>query len=93
MLKERLQILIDTEQRRRLDLEAARRGISIGAVVREAIDARLSGPGRERKRQAVEEMRAAPAASFRSPEELSRMIAAAIDDASDLAASAGDPAG
>jgi hypothetical protein len=38
MLKERLQILIDVEQRERLEREAAARGMSVGALVRNAID-------------------------------------------------------
>lgn len=38
MLKERLQVLIDTEQRERLDREAAARGISVATLVRNAID-------------------------------------------------------
>ena len=38
MLKERLQVLVDTEQRERLDREAAARGISVATLVRNAID-------------------------------------------------------
>ena len=38
MLKERLQVLIDREQRQRLEHEAAQRGTSVATLVREAID-------------------------------------------------------
>ncbi len=38
MLKERLQVLIGTEQRRRLEREAMARGTSVATLVREAID-------------------------------------------------------
>ncbi len=38
MLKERLQVLIATEQRERLEREASLRGTSVATLVREAID-------------------------------------------------------
>lgn len=38
MLKERLQVLIEREQRQRLEREAALRGTSVATLVREAID-------------------------------------------------------
>jgi hypothetical protein len=38
MLSERLQILLDADRRERLEREAAARGTSVAAVVREAID-------------------------------------------------------
>jgi hypothetical protein len=38
MLKERLQVLIDREQRERLEREAALRGTSVATLVRQAID-------------------------------------------------------
>lgn len=85
MLKERLQLLVDPDQRRRLDAEARRRGISVGAVVREAIDAQLAGPSRDERRGAIDEMRTAkPRGPSLEPEEIERMIDAAIDDASGL---------
>src|ERR1700736_293743 len=43
MLNERLQILIRPDQRRRLEAEARRRGTSVAALVREAVDSRF-GP-------------------------------------------------
>jgi len=74
MLKERLQILVDREQRNRLNQEARRRGISVGAVVRNAIDAQLGGISREDRLRAVEEMRAAPRVPHIPPDELKRLI-------------------
>lgn len=65
MHKERLQILVDREQRRGLNAEAERLGTSVGAVVRQAIDARLGGTDRRRRLEAVEEM--SRAASGRAP--------------------------
>lgn len=41
MLTERLQVLIEAEQRRRLEREAAARGTSVATLVREAIDLRF----------------------------------------------------
>ena len=38
MKTERLQVLIDTEQRDRLERVAARRGVSVASLVRRAID-------------------------------------------------------
>ncbi len=56
MLKERLQILITAEQRRTLEAEAARRGASVGALVREAIDARFDTVDRSRRRAAFDRL-------------------------------------
>jgi len=39
MLTSRLHIRIDEERRRRLDAEAARRGVPVAVLVREALDA------------------------------------------------------
>lgn len=39
MLKERLQVMIDSEQRARLERHARDRGTSVATLVREAIDA------------------------------------------------------
>ena len=69
MLKERLQVLISAEQRLRLEEEARRAGMSVGALVREAIDARVGAPSladRRRAFAAVTAMRG----RYLSPEEL-----------------------
>lgn len=39
MLTRRLQVLIDDERHRRLEAEAARRGVPVAVLVREALDA------------------------------------------------------
>jgi hypothetical protein len=51
MYRERLQVLIETEQRRRLEREAAARGTSVATLVREAIDLRFP-PTMPRRRDA-----------------------------------------
>jgi hypothetical protein len=56
MYSERLQILVTAEQRRTLESEARRRGASVGALVREAIDARFDPIGSDRRRAAFEEL-------------------------------------
>ena len=80
MLSERLQILVTPEQRRRLEAEARRRGASVGALVREAIDDRYRGPTREERMQAAAEIRAMTAGPAPSPEELRRLIDSQFDD-------------
>lgn len=74
MLKERLQIMVDRDQRRGLDAEAKRLGISVGALVREAIDARLGGQGRTRRRDAVAEMERVAGGKSLSPQELDQIL-------------------
>lgn len=49
MFSERLQVLIDPEQRRRLEIEAAARGSSVAALIREAIDATFPSTSGERR--------------------------------------------
>jgi len=48
-LDQRLQVLIDVEQLGRLRRESERTGAPIGAIVREAIDARLGGSEESRR--------------------------------------------
>jgi predicted transcriptional regulator len=74
MLSERLQILISSEQRRRLEDTAQQRGSSVAAVVREAIDASLGGPTREERREALEAI-AAMKGRYLTPEEIEEIIA------------------
>lgn len=50
MLTHRLQVLVDPEQHRRLEAEARARGVSIGALVRTAIDAVAPDRLEERRR-------------------------------------------
>ncbi|HXH59222.1 MAG TPA: CopG family transcriptional regulator [Iamia sp.] len=52
MLSERLQVLIDRDQRDRLEREAQRRGASVATLVREAIDEAFP-PGHAARRAAA----------------------------------------
>lgn len=49
MLSQRTQVLLTPEQRRRVERVAEERGLSVGAVIREAIDRYL--PARSRSRR------------------------------------------
>lgn len=49
MLARRLQVLIDDERHRRLEAEAARRGVSVAVLVREALDAVYPSTTEERR--------------------------------------------
>jgi hypothetical protein len=51
MLNRRLQVLLDEDRQLRLQAEATRRGVSVGALVREAID--LAFPSTHAQRQAA----------------------------------------
>lgn len=73
MLKERLQILVSRGQRRRLEAEAQRRGLSVGGLVREAVDAHLGHVGEAERLEALEGIRAA-GGRFLSPDELNRIV-------------------
>lgn len=73
MLRERLQILISPEQRRRLEQEAVRRRTSVAAVIREAIDAQLGAVRPEDRREAVEAIRSMQGAAL-SPEEIEALV-------------------
>lgn len=53
MLTERLQILLDGERRRRLEHEAAARGVSVAALIRDAIDLVYPSTADERQRAAA----------------------------------------
>lgn len=73
MHKERLQILIEPEQRQRLEMEAKRRGASVAALIREAIDARFGAVRRQDRLQGLEEIRRLRG-SFLPPAELDRLV-------------------
>ena len=62
MLEHRLQILIDDERHSRLRALARERGISVAAVVREAIDQRVAGPDGRRRAAGRRLLEAAPMA-------------------------------
>jgi len=78
MLDRRVQILLDEERYRKVAREAERRGVSVAAIVREAID-RLPSHG-ERRRAAVAAVLAAEAMTVPAdPAELRRELDAARD--------------
>lgn len=52
-LSRRLQVLVDDERFERLERTAGEREISVGALVREAIDGALDSPGRAARRRAA----------------------------------------
>jgi hypothetical protein len=62
MLTRRLQVLIDEERHRRLEVEAARRGVSVAVLVREALDAAYPGTVAERRAAADRILHAEPMA-------------------------------
>ncbi len=69
MLKERLQVLIDTDQRQRLERHARDRGTSVATLVREAID--LAYPSNAvRRREAADRILAAEPMEVPSVDEL-----------------------
>lgn len=77
MLSVRLQVLIDEDRARRLDTEAARRGVSVATLVREGIDHVLpEGPTPEQRRAAIARILAAePIEVPDDPGDLKREIA------------------
>ncbi|HUQ16241.1 MAG TPA: ribbon-helix-helix protein, CopG family [Candidatus Saccharimonadales bacterium] len=76
MFSERLQVLLSPVQRRRLEREAKRRGMSVGALIREAIDARVHTVPAAGRREAVDAIRAFSAGRFVPPEELEQIVGA-----------------
>ncbi len=70
------------EQRRRLEAEAQRRGSSVATVVREAIDATVTGPTREERRAAVAAIKAMNA-KFLTVDEMEAIIAEEREAAAD----------
>ena len=69
MLKYRLQVLLDEDRHARISDEAQRRGVSVGLVVREAID--QSYPSRaSARREALAGILAAEPMAVPEPEEL-----------------------
>jgi hypothetical protein len=57
MLNERLQILVTSEQRRRLEGEAKRRGTSVASLIRQAIDTQFAPVTREDRLRALGHIR------------------------------------
>lgn len=59
-LDRRVQLLLDRERYERLEVEAARRGVSVAAVIREAIDRAVGGDVGSRAEAAAELLAAEP---------------------------------
>lgn len=74
MLTERLQILLSRAQRHRLEAEAKRRRISVGALIREAVDSRLHTVPVERRLRAVAKIGAMSGGRFLPVQELERIV-------------------
>jgi hypothetical protein len=68
-LERRLQVLLDEDRHRRIVAVAAERGVSVAAVVREAIDRGLPSPD-GRRRAAARRILDAPDMSVPEPSEL-----------------------
>ena len=81
MLNERLQILITSDQRRRLEEEARRRRVSVAGLIREAIYARFGAITPDDRLRAVEEIRGMESGRFLPPDELGRQSDAEHDEA------------
>jgi hypothetical protein len=69
MLEHRLQILLDDERHRRVSAIAEERGVSVAAVVREAIDNGLASP-QSRRLAAASRLLGAPDMPVPAPEGL-----------------------
>ena len=91
MLSERLQILVSPEQKRRLEVEAAAQGISVGGVVRAAVDSRYRRVPRAQRLTAVEEIRSMRANLPEDPATLERIMDAARLDESSQGMDSPDP--
>ena len=73
MYSERLQILVSPEQRRMLEAEARRRGVSVAALIRDAVEERLGVVDRETREEAVAEIREMRG-TYVPPDELNRIV-------------------
>jgi hypothetical protein len=73
MFSQRLQILVSPEQRRRLEAEAERRGTSVAAVIRDAVDRQLTPTSRADRLSALDAVRAMQG-RFLSVDELERLV-------------------
>lgn len=81
MLTRRLQVLVEPDQYERLARHAAARGVSVGEVVREAID-RVASPARSRRAAALERFLDAPRVPMPDdPADLEAEIDGLLDEA------------
>ncbi len=73
MFAERLQILVSTEQRKRWEAEARRRGTSVSGLIRDAVDRHLGSAERTDRVEAIAGIRAMRG-RFLAPSELDRLV-------------------
>ncbi|MDR0627586.1 MAG: hypothetical protein LBG11_10100 [Bifidobacteriaceae bacterium] len=73
MKTERLQVLIEVEQRQRLERVAAGRGVSLGVLVRDALDV-VYPAGSDRRATAAAAILAAAPMAVPQPEELGQEL-------------------
>jgi hypothetical protein len=73
MYSERLQILVSPDQRRMLEAEARRRGLSVAALVRDAVEQHLGVVDRASREDAVAAIRALRGRSL-TTEEMNRIV-------------------
>ncbi len=73
VLSERFQVLLTPEQRKRLETEARRRGVSVGALIRDAVDRYLGTPTRSERQRAVAEI-GKMRGRFLPPERLEQLL-------------------
>jgi hypothetical protein len=70
MLTHRLHVLLDEERWQRLEIESARRGTAMAALVREAIDVAFPGQDDGDRARALDTILAAPLMPVPGPGEL-----------------------
>jgi hypothetical protein len=75
MLNERLQILITKQQRVRLEAEARQRNVSVGRLIREAIDATYGAITTQERLDSVEQIGQLSGGKFLTPDEIESVIA------------------
>ena len=73
MFTERIQVLMTKAQRRRLEDEARQRGTSVGALIRETLDARVARSSPDARRRAAREIAAMRGAQV-PLEEMERIV-------------------
>jgi hypothetical protein len=73
MFSERLQILVSSEQRKRWEVEAKRRGTSVAGLIRDAVDRDVGSLDRGDRAHAVDSI-GAMRGRFLPPDELDRLV-------------------
>jgi hypothetical protein len=74
MFSERIQVLITKAQRRGLEQEARRRGTSVGALIREAVDARQGRAPLADRLKAIAEIKAMRGGTSLSVDQMERLV-------------------